>query len=155
MVNIYLFMAVRAELVLSMWNPSGLGFEPKSPAPPRKSPSIYFIFSCHFVVSVAIWLTKFFTFLGINPCWYVIFKFFLPFHRLSFQFVNCFFCPAEAFESDVVHDGNSGSSDWGNVLRMRRGLSRYVSDKKPSKNVVSTDHIWSRESSGAKIVSPS
>ena len=124
--------------------------EPKSPAlaggfismaPPGKCPPLYFIFSCY---------TKFFTFLDINPRWYMIFKHFPPFHRLSFHFVNWSFCCAEAFEFDIVHDGNSGSSDWGNVLR-KIGLSRYVGDKKLSKYVISTDHIWSRESLGPKL----
>ena len=66
MVNIHLFMAVRAELVLSLWNRSGLGTEPKSPALAgrfclyHQGSPLLFIFSCHFVVSVAIRLTKFF-----------------------------------------------------------------------------------------------
>ena len=54
----------------------------------------------------------------------MVFKLFLPFHRLSFHFVNWSFCCAEAFEFGVVHHGNSGSSAWGNVLRRIR-LSRY------------------------------
>ena len=70
----------------------------------------------------------------------MVFKLFLPFHRLSFHFVNWSFCCAEAFEFGVAHHGNSGSSDWENVLRRTR-LSRYVGDKKLSKNVVSTDYI--------------
>ena len=76
MLNICLFMAVRAELVLSLWNLPGVGIEPKSPAladgflsiaTPGKSPPFHFIFSCLFVVAVSIRLTKFFTFLDINP----------------------------------------------------------------------------------------
>ena len=137
-----------------MWNLPRLGMNPSplhwqadsSPLHHQGSPLLFILFflgtlsSLHFyiLIPVDIWFSNFL----------------LPFHRLSFHFVNWSFCCAEAFEFDVVHDGNSGSSDWGNVLR-RIGLSRYIGDKKLSKNVVSTDHIWSRESSGAKIVSPS
>ena len=42
----------------------------------REVPSFLFIFSCLFVVSVAIMLTKFFTFLDINPHWYMLLKLF-------------------------------------------------------------------------------
>lgn len=35
-------------------------------------------------------------------------KYFLPFWRLHFHSIDCFFCYAEAFEFDVVHLSNFG-----------------------------------------------
>ena len=36
------------------------------------------------------------------PIGYVVYKYFLPFHRSSFHFVDVFFCCTEAFELGVV-----------------------------------------------------
>ena len=40
--------------------------------------------------------------LAINPFWYMVCKIVLPFGRMPFHFVNCFFCCAVAFRFDVA-----------------------------------------------------
>ena len=40
--------------------------------------------------------------LGINPVSDIVCKYFLPFQRLSYHFVDCFFCCEEALRLEVV-----------------------------------------------------